>query len=208
MIILNLLTGTAGTGVSVTKDGESLISIGIEGGIRQSETIFKMIDDAFTYIDLDMKNIDAISILNGPGSFTGLRVGMAAAKAISYSLKKPIIPVDTLKAIIAESYTENACAMIDARRDRVYFSDGIIDSAVYEINELPDGEGRLVFGEGLLKYKDKLEAKGYKLGVDKDIYLSVKGLARASIDVGEKDYEDYMSSTLNYLKTKEEIASK
>ena len=48
MIILNLLTGTAGTGVSVTKDGESLISIGIEGGIRQSETIFKMIDDAFT----------------------------------------------------------------------------------------------------------------------------------------------------------------
>lgn len=208
MIILNLLTGTAGTGVSVTKDGESLISICIEGGIRQSETIFKMIDDAFTYIDLDMKDIDAISILNGPGSFTGLRVGMAAAKAISYSLKKPIIPVDTLKAIIAESYTENACAMIYARRDRVYFSDGIIDSAVYEINELPDGEGRLVFGEGLLKYKDKLEAKGYKLAVDKDIYLSVKGLARASLDVDEKDYEDYMSSTLNYLKTKEEIVSK
>nr|WP_075574058.1 tRNA (adenosine(37)-N6)-threonylcarbamoyltransferase complex dimerization subunit type 1 TsaB [Ezakiella massiliensis] len=208
MIILNLLTGTAGTGVSVTKDGESLISIGIEGGIRQSETIFKMIDDVFSYIDLDMKDIDAISILNGPGSFTGLRVGMAAAKAISYSLKKPIIPVDTLKAIIAESHTENACAMIDARRDRVYFSDGIIDSAVYEINELLDGEGRLVFGEGLLKYKEKLEAKGYKLGVDKDIYLSVKGLARASLDVDEKDYEDYMSSTLNYLKTKEEIVSK
>ena len=208
MIILNLLTGTAGTGVSVTRDGESLISIGIEGGIRQSETIFKMIDDAFTYIDLTMKDIDAISILNGPGSFTGLRVGMAAAKAISYSLKKPIIPVDTLRAIIAESYTENACAMIDARRDRVYFSDGKMDSAVYEISDLPDGDGRMVFGEGLLKYREKLEAKGYKLGVDKDIYLSVKGLARASLDVDEKDYEDYMSSTLNYLKTKEEIVSK
>ena len=208
MIILNLLTGTAGTGVSVTRDGESLISIGIEGGIRQSETIFKMIDDAFTYIDLEMKDIDAISILNGPGSFTGLRVGMAAAKAISYSLKKPIIPVDTLRAIIAESYTENACAMIDARRDRVYFSDGKSASAVYQISDLPDGDGRLVFGEGLLKYKEKLEAKGYKLGVDKDIYLSVNGLARASLDVDEKDYEDYMSSTLNYLKTKEEIVSK
>lgn len=208
MIILNLLTGTAGTGVSVTKDGESLISIGIEGGIRQSETIFKMIDDAFTYIDLEMKDIDAISILNGPGSFTGLRVGMAAAKAISYSLKKPIIPVDTLRAIIAESYTKNACAMIDARRDRVYFSDGKSNSAVYEICNLPDGDGRLVFGEGLLKYKDKLGAKGYKLAVDKDIYLSVNGLARASFDVDENDYEDYMSSTLNYLKTKEEIVSK
>lgn len=208
MIILNLLTGTAGTGVSVTRDGESLISIGIEGGIRQSETIFKMIGDAFTYIDLTIKDIDAISILNGPGSFTGLRVGMAAAKAISYSLKKPIIPVDTLRAIIAESYTENACAMIDARRDRVYFSDGKSDSAVYEICNLPDGNGRLVFGEGLLKYKDKLEAKGYKLAVDKDIYLSVNGLARASLDVDENDYEDYMSSTLNYLKTKEEIVSK
>ena len=157
MIILNLLTGTAGTGVSVTRDGESLISIGIEGGIRQSETIFKMIDDAFTYIDLTMKDIDAISILNGPGSFTGLRVGMAAAKAISYSLKKPIIPVDTLRAIIAESYTENACAMIDARRDRVYFSDGKIDSAVYEISDLPDGNG---FWRRTFKIQGQIRGQG------------------------------------------------
>ncbi len=72
-VLLNLLTGTASTGVSITKGDETLISISIETGIRQSETIFKMIKDAFSYVDLTIKDIDAVSTLKGPGSFTGLR---------------------------------------------------------------------------------------------------------------------------------------
>lgn len=208
MIILNLLTGTAATGVSVTDDGETLIEIGIEGGIRQSETIFQMIKDAFSYIYINIKDIDAVSVLNGPGSFTGLRVGMAAAKAISYSHKLPIIPVCTMRAIIAENYYENSVAMIDARRDRVYFSDGDSEPKVFEIEELPDGENRLVFGEGILKYKEKLKQKGYKILQDKDIYLTIRGLSRAALDVDKDFYEDYMSATLNYLKSKEEIVQK
>lgn len=208
MIVLNLLTGTQGTGVSVTKDSETLIQIGIEGGIRQSETIFQMIKDAFSYIDIEIKDLDAVSVLNGPGSFTGLRVGMAAAKAISYSHKIPIIPVDTMHAIIMENYYEDAVAMIDARRDRVYFSDGVCESKVYEISDLPDGNGRYCFGEGILKYKAVLEEKGYKIMQEKDTYLTVNGLSRAASLVDEKDYEDYMSATLNYLKSKEEIVQK
>lgn len=208
MIILNLLTGTAATGVSVTSDGETLIEIGIEGGIRQSETIFQMIKDAFSYIDIKITELDAISVLNGPGSFTGLRVGMAAAKAFSYSHKIPIIPVDTMRAILSENYYTDAVAMIDARRNRVYFSDGKCEPTTYEISELSDGNNRYVFGEGILKYKDELESRGYRIIQDKDIYLTVRGLSRAALDVNKDDYEDYMSATLNYLKTRDEIVQR
>ena len=85
-----------------------------------------------------MQDLDAVSVTEGPGSYTGLRVGMATAKGICYAMKKPLITVSTLK-VMAMSLRNNAseiradliCPMIDARRDEVFMA--IYDSNMDEV---------------------------------------------------------------------------
>lgn len=87
------------------------------------------IQDALNEIQWELKNLDAIAISEGPGSYTGLRMGMAAAKGICYALQIPLISVPTLSVVAKAAMDEGASAdfwipMIDARRMEVY-------SAVY-----------------------------------------------------------------------------
>jgi tRNA threonylcarbamoyladenosine biosynthesis protein TsaB len=72
-----------------------------------------------------IKAIDVVSVTNGPGSYTGLRIGLSAAKGLCYALKKPLITINTLEIIATANYDENAeliIPMIDARREEVYTS--------------------------------------------------------------------------------------
>ncbi len=84
--------------------------------------IKKMMLDA----NIDLKNIDAISVSNGPGSYTGLRVGLASAKGLCFTLNKPLITLHTLEVMAVASIEENNhsnflyCPMIDARRMEVF----------------------------------------------------------------------------------------
>lgn len=211
-LILNLLTGTSSTGVSITRGDTSLISISIETGIRQSETIFKMIKDVFSYIDEDINDIDAVSTLKGPGSFTGLRVGLAAAKAIAFAVDVPIILIDTCDAIYYENnYSENVLTLMDARRDRVYIKRHFGNDRDNHVEEVDSIERvikpTVVVGENLLKYKDILEKKGYIFIPNKDVYLTIKGLTNAAINADEDDYYDSFESTLDYLKKDSEVVT-
>lgn len=211
-ILLNLLTGTSSTGVSVTCDEESLIAISIEAGIRQSETIFKMIKDAFTYLDITIDAIDGVTTLKGPGSFTGLRVGLAAAKAIAFAKGIPIFTMDTMEAIYSENdFKENTVAMMDARRDRVYikrFYGENKNTEVIALDELEETMGRtIVVGENLQKYRALLEGKGYTLVTDKDIYLTTKGLTKRAIKARREDFVDSFLSELDYLKKDADVVT-
>ncbi len=79
-------------------------------------------------IDIELQDIDAVAVINGPGSYTGLRVALASAKALCYTLNKPLIVVNTLQVLtfaainkFKESYSEQFfCPMIDARRMEVF----------------------------------------------------------------------------------------
>ena len=210
-VLLNLLTGTASTGVSITKGDETLISISIETGIRQSETIFKMIKDAFSYVDLTIKDIDAVSTLKGPGSFTGLRVGLAAAKAIAFAVNVPIVLVNTMDAIFHEAnYEKEVLTIMDARRDRVYLKKHYGDERADEISEVAAIEPRentVVVGENALKYKDIFTEKGYTFIPKKDVYLTIKGLTEAALRVSEDDYVDSLESRLDYLKKDSDVVT-
>lgn len=211
-ILLNLLTGTASTGVSVTRDEECLIAISIETGIRQSETIFKMIKDAFTYLDITIDEVDGVTTLKGPGSFTGLRVGLAAAKAIAFAKGIPIFTMDTMEAIYFENvFQENTVAMMDARRDRVYikrFYGENQNTEVIALDKLENTTGRtIVAGENLQKYRKLLEEKGYTLATDKDIYLTTKGLTKRAIKARKEDFVDSFLSELDYLKKDADVVT-
>ncbi len=87
-----------------------------------SQTLLPMVDEIVRMTGLDLKEIDAIAVSAGPGSFTGLRIGSATAKGLGLALNKPIIPVPTTQGIAANVYGAQGilCPLMDARRNQVY----------------------------------------------------------------------------------------
>ena len=87
-----------------------------------SQTLLPMVEEIVSMVGIELKEIDAIAVSAGPGSFTGLRIGSATAKGLGLALNKPIIPVPTTQGIAANLYgTEGIlCPLMDARRNQVY----------------------------------------------------------------------------------------
>lgn len=93
-----------------------------------SSKIMPLIREGFNSIDFDIKDIDKIMVVNGPGSFTGVRIGVTVAKTIAWSLKKDIITISSLEYLATTNCnTKYIIPMIDARR-------GFVFSAVYDSN--------------------------------------------------------------------------
>ena len=84
------------------------------------------IDEVMRTADVDYQNLDAVAVSKGPGSYTGLRIGVSTAKGLCFALDKPLIAIDTLKMMAngflaqKECYDGLVCPMIDARRMEVY----------------------------------------------------------------------------------------
>ncbi|MBQ8632604.1 MAG: tRNA (adenosine(37)-N6)-threonylcarbamoyltransferase complex dimerization subunit type 1 TsaB, partial [Lachnospiraceae bacterium] len=87
-----------------------------------SQTLLPMVEEIVSMVGLELKEIDAIAVSAGPGSFTGLRIGSATAKGLGLALNKPIIPVPTTQGIAANLYGAQGiiCPLMDARRNQVY----------------------------------------------------------------------------------------
>ena len=87
-----------------------------------SQTLLPMIDEIVKMVEMDLKEIDAIAVAGGPGSFTGLRIGSATAKGLGLALDKPLISVPTVDALAYNVYgcTDIICPLLDARRKQVY----------------------------------------------------------------------------------------
>lgn len=87
-----------------------------------SQTLLPMVDEIVRMTGLDLKEIDAIAVSAGPGSFTGLRIGSATAKGLGLALDKPVVPVPTTQGIAANLYGVDGiiCPLMDARRNQVY----------------------------------------------------------------------------------------
>ena len=87
-----------------------------------SQTLLPMLDEIVKMTELNLKEIDAIAVACGPGSFTGLRIGSASAKGLGFALDKPIIPVPTVDALSMNMWGSSSviCPIMDARRGEVY----------------------------------------------------------------------------------------
>ena len=145
-LILNIETATGVCSVALARDGQLL-------GLKESNaknshvsvlTVF--IDEVIKTAAIALSDLDAIAVSKGPGSYTGLRIGVAAAKGLCYALEKPLIGVNTLRAMAIgmphppppspNREGENSilyCPMIDARRMEVYCA--IFDEKGSEIRE-------------------------------------------------------------------------
>ena len=131
-MILCLETSTAVCSVALVENGKVIALRESLDGQNHAEKITIFIDEVMKEANVSYRDLDAVATSMGPGSYTGLRIGVSTAKGLCYAMEKPLIAVDTLAAMAygfkdaetqrrrdAES-TDILCPMIDARRMEVY----------------------------------------------------------------------------------------
>jgi tRNA threonylcarbamoyladenosine biosynthesis protein TsaB len=134
--ILNIETATRNCSVSIARHGEVIALKEVaDSGYSHAEKLHVFIEQVLLESQLRFTDLQAIAVSQGPGSYTGLRIGVSAAKGLCYALNIPLIAVDTLQVLAAQVPVSDGLIvpMIDARRMEVY-------SAIY------DGQGQLVRG--------------------------------------------------------------
>lgn len=122
MTILALETTAKAASCAVLREGEPLATAWQATGLTHSRTLMPMVEDMLKNSELTLADMDAIAVAAGPGSFTGLRIGIAAVKGLAWAGDKPCVGVSTLEAMawpLAHMTGTIVCAM-DARRQQIY----------------------------------------------------------------------------------------
>ena len=121
--ILNIETATKNCSVALAKDGNTIICKEIaEEGYSHAERLHVFIEEIIKESGITFQDLTAIAVSQGPGSYTGLRIGVSAAKGLCFALDIPLIAVDTLQILASQAKVSNGLIipMIDARRMEVY----------------------------------------------------------------------------------------
>jgi|TARA_B110000091_G_scaffold15715_1_gene14856 tRNA threonylcarbamoyladenosine biosynthesis protein TsaB len=128
-LILNIETATKNCSVSLAESGKVIAIKELnDGNYSHAEKLHVFINEVLKVAKKSMKDVDAVAVSKGPGSFTGLRIGVSSAKGLCYALNIPLISIDTLESLSCQLVVEIGCIvpMLDARRMEVY-------SAVFDI---------------------------------------------------------------------------
>lgn len=210
--ILNVETATKNCSVSISSDGETMVckEIATEN-FSHAEKLHVFIADVFAEANLSFLDLKAIAVSQGPGSYTGLRIGVSSVKGLCYALNLPMIAVDTLALLANQvSITDGIIVpMIDARRLEVY-------SAFYDKNgnqireikaEIIDEKSYLeisekmhLVGDGILKLKSILTDDKF-IFHDNIIFPSANGMSKIAFEKYKKsDFVDVAYFEPFYLK--------
>ncbi len=214
MKILYLETSSKNCSVAISDD-EKLLCVceEVSENYKQSESLHSFVEWALEGAELSMKDIEAISLGKGPGSYTGLRIGAASAKGFCYGLKIPLIAVNSLESMIEPFLNQNydfVIPLVDARRMEVY-------TAVYDGNsgsEITSIEAKILDETSFQEFKDKkviFVGDGAKKAKEifqlpnaefnEDIYPSAQYLVKKTLEkIDKKDFEDIAYFEPFYLK--------
>lgn len=121
--ILNIETATKNCSVALAKEGITLICKEIaEEGYSHAERLHVFIEEVIKEAGISFQDLSAVAVSQGPGSYTGLRIGVSAAKGFCFALKIPLIAIDTLQILASQVKIKDGLIvpMIDARRMEVY----------------------------------------------------------------------------------------
>ena len=155
MTVLCIETSTSVCSAAICKDGAAVKQFINYDGSNHARLLPVYIQQLLDFSQEQSLSIDAVALSEGPGSYTGLRIGTATAKGLCYGLDVPLIPIPTLDILNAASgQTGHLCPMIDARRMEVYTSGPQGARAVVVENEdsLYSGEDEVCyFGDGAAK---------------------------------------------------------
>ena len=130
MKILAVETSGQVCGTALLEDDRIIAEYNIRYKKTHSQSLVPMMDEMRAMTELDLKTVDAVALTEGPGSFTGIRIGAATAKGLGLALNIPLIPVPTVDALAYNLFGTSGsviCPILDARRGQVYT--GIYESA-------------------------------------------------------------------------------
>lgn len=168
MKILSVDSSSITASVAITENGKVLAENFINNGLTHSQTLMPMVEKTINESGISVNDIDLFAITHGPGSFTGVRIGIASVKGMADALDKKCLPVSTLEAIAEPLKNEDviACAVMDARCNQVYtaiFNNGerLCEDRAVLIDELGEElkqcDKKIVFiGDGSILCYDKL----------------------------------------------------
>ena len=132
MKILALETSAKAVSAAISENGRILASGYQDTGLTHSRTLMPIVEHILKNAELKLEDMDAIAVAVGPGSFTGIRIGVAAAKGLAFAAEKPAVGVSTLSALARNAAFADGlivCAM-DARRNQVYNADFATENGV------------------------------------------------------------------------------
>jgi len=192
-------------------DGSTVVGKKTYGkNFSHGKEIVSSLKSIFNEIKWEPNDIDLIAVSIGPGSYTGLRIGVTCAKTLAYGLGKPVIDVPTLDVLVENVRDNNAktiCPVIDAKRKSVYaciydrnnnenrkITDFLIISPDGLIDMLP--ESTLIFGDGIAPYKDIFSQKD--LTIVEDEKLGIADAANVA-GLGMERYEQGIRCEINAL---------
>ena len=218
-LILNIETSTSVCSIALAKDGKLIDYKEINDDKSHAKVLTVFIQEIFSKNNIEISKLDAVSVSKGPGSYTGLRIGISVAKGICYGQEIPLIAINTLQALAKNIFTNTktpilntlAVPMIDARRMEVY-------SAIYnfENNELQETKAIVIdehsfleqlskqklifFGNGAEKCKSTISHKN-AIFVD-NYFCSAKNMIQISENkFNNKKFEDLAYFKPFYLKS-------
>jgi len=122
MLILSIESSAKPASVAICSDDKLLGQYYQNSALTHSRTLMAMTESLLKNLDINIIDIDLFAVSRGPGSFTGVRIGVSAAKGIAWGAGKPICGVSTLEAIACQipAHDITICPVMDARRDQVY----------------------------------------------------------------------------------------
>lgn len=199
--IVCIETSTTNCSVALSVDGKSVAVREVNNGYGHAEHLTLFIESVVSSSGIGFNDLDAVAVSRGPGSYTGLRIGVSAAKGLCFALNIPLISVDTLFAMAEQvkASQESAdvlyCPMIDARRMEVYCAlfdkdlKVVVDTDAKIIDEKSfqdrlEKSRILFFGDGALKCREKIvHANAYFIP---DIFPSAISMCR----IAEEKYKN------------------
>lgn len=191
--ILAIETATKNCSVALSKDGVTLLCKEIaEEGYSHAERLHVFIEQLLSELELSYKDLSAIAVSQGPGSYTGLRIGVSAAKGLCFALDIPLIAIDTMASLASQVNVQDGfiVPMIDARRMEVYSA--IFNSKHQEIREIraeilspesfSDSSEKIYFiGDCAEKSKTVLNQNNH-IYIDTIVYPSAKDMSALSYE--------------------------
>ncbi len=214
MKILYLETSSKNCSVAIS-DNEKLLCLTeeVSENYKQSESLHTFVEWALEGAGISMKDIEAVSLGKGPGSYTGLRIGASSAKGFCYGLKIPLVAVNSLESMIEPFLSQNydfVIPLIDARRMEVYTAvyDGLTGKEISEteakvldetsFEEFKDKKVIFV-GDGAKKAQEILQLPNAEYNAA--IYPSAQYLINKSLEkINNKEFEDIAYFEPFYLK--------
>jgi tRNA threonylcarbamoyladenosine biosynthesis protein TsaB len=211
MKILALDTSTLTEGVAAFEDGR-VVAERREKVATHSDVLLTMVDEVLRDAKWTPQSFDAVACGAGPGSFTGLRIGLATAKGLCFATGKPLVCIPSLEALAARAPDGKICATLDAHKQEIY-------AAIYQVSDgyptLIDGEwvlppgalaekiqGMTLVGDGVLRYPHLGSA------LDEDGSPRPGDVARlAAVRLAKGEVDDLSTSGPRYVRASEaEIA--